>query len=70
MFGNIKNIALAAAFLAVEDESPVMMGHLRQAIRREYQKMGKALSEAEVYDSLSNVQSLSLSRTSGSSRIP
>ncbi len=68
--GNIKNIALAAAFLAVEDESPVMMGHLRQAIRREYQKMGKALSEAEVYDSLSNVQSLSLSRTSGSSRIP
>jgi AAA+ superfamily predicted ATPase len=46
--GNIKNIALAAAFLAAEDGGRVTMAHLRQATRREYQKMGKALSEAEL----------------------
>ncbi|NES77318.1 MULTISPECIES: ATP-binding protein [unclassified Okeania] len=39
--GNIKNIALAAAFLAAEADSAVMMEHLLQGIRREYQKMGK-----------------------------
>jgi SpoVK/Ycf46/Vps4 family AAA+-type ATPase len=46
--GNIKNIALAAAFLAFEDDAQVTMAHLRQATRREYQKMGKTLSEAEL----------------------
>jgi SpoVK/Ycf46/Vps4 family AAA+-type ATPase len=40
--GNIKNIALAAAFLAAADGGEVAMGHLLQAVRREYQKMGKA----------------------------
>jgi ATPase family associated with various cellular activities (AAA) len=46
--GNIKNIALAAAFLAAEDGSQVTMAHLRQATRREYQKMGKTLTETEL----------------------
>ncbi len=46
--GNIKNVALAAAFLAVEDRGDVAMAHLLQAVRREYQKMGKALSEEEL----------------------
>lgn len=46
--GNIKNIALAAAFLAVDDGGVVTMAHLRHATRREYQKLGKALSEAEL----------------------
>ncbi len=46
--GNIKNIALAAAFLAAEDGSVVTMTHLRHATQREYQKMGKLLSEAEL----------------------
>jgi SpoVK/Ycf46/Vps4 family AAA+-type ATPase len=45
--GNIKNIALAAAFLAAEDGGAVSMAQLRQAARREYQKMGKVLPEAE-----------------------
>ena len=45
--GNIKNIALASAFLAAEEESPVAMAHLFQATRREHQKMGKTLSEPE-----------------------
>jgi SpoVK/Ycf46/Vps4 family AAA+-type ATPase len=43
--GNIKNVALAAAFLAAEDGSPVTMNHLLQAVRREYQKLGKAVPE-------------------------
>jgi SpoVK/Ycf46/Vps4 family AAA+-type ATPase len=46
--GNIKNIALAAAFLAAEDEGSVTMTHLLQATRREYQKLGKPLTEAEL----------------------
>jgi hypothetical protein len=46
--GNIKNVALAAAFLAAEDGSLITMAHLLQAIRREYQKMGKSLSDAEL----------------------
>jgi hypothetical protein len=46
--GNIKNIALAAAFLAIEADSVITMAQLRQAVRREYQKMGKTLSEAEL----------------------
>jgi len=46
--GHIKNIALAAAFLAASEGSPVTMAHLRQATRREYQKLGKALGETEL----------------------
>ena len=45
--GNIKNIALAAAFLAAADGKSVTMAHLIQATRREYQKMGKLCAEAE-----------------------
>ncbi len=43
--GNIKNIALAAAFLAAADDGPVRMEHLLHGTRREYQKMGKVLGE-------------------------
>lgn len=39
--GNIKNIALAAAFLAAEAGHPVTMSHVLQGTKREYQKMGK-----------------------------
>ncbi|MEZ4660561.1 MAG: ATP-binding protein [Caldilineaceae bacterium] len=45
--GNIRNIALASAFLAAADGGVVTMQHLLQATRREYQKMGKALSGRE-----------------------
>jgi AAA+ superfamily predicted ATPase len=38
----------AGAFLAAEDGGTVTMVHLLQATRREYQKMGKMLSEAEL----------------------
>jgi SpoVK/Ycf46/Vps4 family AAA+-type ATPase len=46
--GNIQNIALNAAYLAAADGGVVTMGHLRHATRREYQKMGKALSDLEL----------------------
>ena len=46
--GQIKNIALAAAHLAAAEGKPLMMAHLRHATRREYQKLGKVLSEAEL----------------------
>jgi AAA+ superfamily predicted ATPase len=48
--GNIKNVALSAAFLAAADaDDRVRMEHLFRATRREYQKLGKALSDAELY---------------------
>ncbi len=47
--GNIKNIGLAAAYLAAADGGIVNMEHLFRAAQREFQKMGKVLSEAELY---------------------
>lgn len=41
--GNIKNIALGAAFLAASNGGSVTMSHLIHATRREYQKLGKPL---------------------------
>jgi SpoVK/Ycf46/Vps4 family AAA+-type ATPase len=46
--GHIRNIALAAAFLAAADGQVVSTEHLLHATRREYQKMGKVLSEGEL----------------------
>jgi hypothetical protein len=45
--GNIRNIALNAAFLAAESKSPLDMGHLLRAARLEAQKIERQLSEAE-----------------------
>ncbi|MDD5462504.1 MAG: ATP-binding protein [Methylococcales bacterium] len=45
--GNIRNIALSAAFLAADDSGMVKMHHLLRATQREYQKMGKVISEAD-----------------------
>ncbi|MET0458518.1 MAG: ATP-binding protein [Ilumatobacteraceae bacterium] len=46
--GNIRNAALAAAFLAATDATEVRREHLLRAIRREYQKLGRGLSDAEL----------------------
>lgn len=46
--GSIKNIVLGAAFLAASDRSPIDTGHLLRATRREYDKLGKVLTEAEL----------------------
>jgi SpoVK/Ycf46/Vps4 family AAA+-type ATPase len=43
--GNIKNIALAAAFYAAEDAGVVRPSHLARAARREYQKLGRTWNE-------------------------
>ncbi|MDB5998701.1 MAG: ATPase, family [Rhizobacter sp.] len=44
--GNIKNVALAAAFLAADDEDPVVrMSHVVRAVLREYQKTGKLMGD-------------------------
>ena len=39
--GNIKNIALGAAYLAAADGRCISMNHLLQSAKREYQKLGK-----------------------------
>jgi len=46
--GNIKNIALAAAFYAADDGKVIRMPHLWQAARREHQKLGRTWREAEL----------------------
>ena len=43
--GNIKNIAVAGAFLAAEDGKAISMEHVVLAAKREYQKMGKLILE-------------------------
>lgn len=45
--GNIKNIAVTAAFLAAQEEESIKMEHVIQAVKREYQKMGKLLVESD-----------------------
>jgi hypothetical protein len=46
--GNIRNIALNAAFLAAAEGTPVRMSHLRHSTRNEYAKLDKPLTEAEL----------------------
>ncbi len=46
--GNIANIALAAAFRAAERGSPVAMDDLLHGTRREFQKLGKEMTPAEL----------------------
>ncbi|MGH6611940.1 MAG: ATP-binding protein, partial [Burkholderiaceae bacterium] len=43
--GNIRNIALNAAFLAADTGGPVRMMHLLRAARSEYAKLEKPLTE-------------------------
>ena len=45
--GNIRNIALHAAFLAADAAQPIGMGHLLHAARSEYAKLEKPLTETE-----------------------
>jgi hypothetical protein len=48
--GSIRNIALAAAFLAADDGNVVTMSHLMHATKREFQKMGKVVTEGQFRD--------------------
>lgn len=46
--GNIRNIALNAAFLAAQHSEAVMMKHIKQAAETEYLKSGQTLSNTEI----------------------
>ena len=46
--GNIRNLALGAAFCAADSSEPVRMKHLAAAARSEYAKLEKPLSEADL----------------------
>jgi ATPase family protein associated with various cellular activities (AAA)/winged helix domain-containing protein len=46
--GNIRNIALGAAFLAADEDRPVGMAHLLRAARAEYAKLERPLTESEI----------------------
>ncbi|MBI4494043.1 MAG: ATP-binding protein [Chloroflexi bacterium] len=45
--GHIRNIALTAGFLAAAEGRSIGMKHLVKATRREYQKLGKLVAEAD-----------------------
>ncbi|WP_406661840.1 AAA family ATPase [Methanolobus sp. ZRKC3] len=45
--GNIKNIALSAAFLAASDSGVVEMKHIIKTTKREFQKMGKLCNQSD-----------------------
>ncbi|NES42961.1 ATP-binding protein [Moorena sp. SIO2C4] len=46
--GNIRNIALNAAFFAAAADEPVNMEHIYEATKREYQKLKKMLTNEEI----------------------
>jgi ATPase family protein associated with various cellular activities (AAA)/winged helix domain-containing protein len=46
--GNIRNIALNAAFLAAAKEQPVRMAHVLEAARLEAQKIERPIADAEI----------------------
>ena len=46
--GNIRNIAMNAAFLAAEDGTPMSMTHLARAARTEHSKLEKPINEVEI----------------------
>ena len=43
--GNIRNVALAAAYLAASNGRVVTREHIRNAVRREHQKMGRLIDD-------------------------
>jgi ATP-dependent 26S proteasome regulatory subunit len=46
--GNIRIIALNAAFMAADAAEPVQMKHILRATQTEYEKLGKSLTSVEV----------------------
>jgi SpoVK/Ycf46/Vps4 family AAA+-type ATPase len=46
--GNIRNIILAAAFLAAGEDTSVGMRHMISATKREFQKLGRIINETEL----------------------
>jgi len=52
--GNIRNIAVNAAFLAAASETGITMQHIAHAARREYAKIDKLVTEAEFGEHFGN----------------
>jgi hypothetical protein len=48
--GYIRNAALSAAFFAAREQGPITQRHLFEAIRREYEKSGKAYREVRRHE--------------------
>jgi ATPase family associated with various cellular activities (AAA)/Winged helix domain, variant len=46
--GNIRNIALSAAFLAADEGAPITMRHMKAAAHTEYLKLERSITPAEV----------------------
>ncbi len=46
--GNIRNIAINAAFLAANSQEPIQMKHILQAAQSEYSKLEKPLTDNEI----------------------
>jgi hypothetical protein len=46
--GNIRNIALNAAFIAADADQPIRMEHILQAARSEYTKLERPLTDVEI----------------------
>ncbi|MGG6268102.1 ATP-binding protein [Leptolyngbya sp. AN03gr2] len=46
--GNIRNIALNAAFIAADANEPIMMKHVLLAAKNEYMKLERPLTDAEI----------------------
>lgn len=46
--GNIRNIAMNAAFAAADEDAPVRMRHIQAAVRSEFSKLEKPISEMEI----------------------
>jgi ATP-dependent 26S proteasome regulatory subunit len=45
---NIRNIALAASFFAAAEGTEVTNEHIYRALQREYQKVGRTMSQQEM----------------------
>ena len=54
--GNIRNIVLAAAFLAAKDGGSLGMRHLIQGTRREFQKLGRMVTEADFGEHMAHLE--------------
>lgn len=54
--GNIKNIAISAAFLAAAEMETLGMRHIIQATKREMQKMGRMCTKAEMGEYFSLIE--------------
>jgi ATP-dependent 26S proteasome regulatory subunit len=54
--GNIRNVALGAAFLAADNGGELRMAHLLHATRREYQKMGQVVMDGEFGSALADLR--------------